>query len=108
MSTRTDKLKPGDMVRPTWDDRYRSTAPSPVTLTKRPAMARSVSFNINDGPSEANKVDIADLFEPNVATLKWTETGLVLARHDDEVMVLFGQRFGWAKADKFETLPGDG
>lgn len=95
MSTRTAQLKPGDLVRPTWDDRFRSTAPVPVTLVK-------------DRPREipAEEVTLDDLFENHLAaTLKWTEIGQVLAKDGDWLMLLFGERYGWAPAKDFEAVP---
>lgn len=98
MSTRTESLKPGDLVRPFMDLKWKSrfsSPPTPITLRKLPRQPRG-----------GEPVKISELFEDkHVATLKWTETGLVLATFEEDVMVLFGEKFGWAPAKDFETLP---
>ena len=108
-----EQLKPGDMVRPFMDLKWKgrfSSDPTPVVLVKdRP---RPFVVKVKKDPTEKiTDEELRDLFNnpEQVKTLKWTETGIVIAatavNAEEWLMVLFGDKYGWARANQFETLP---
>ena len=107
-----EKLMPGDLVRPTWDQRFTSTVPNPVTLVKdrpKPFVVKVDRIRgAGEGLTEEEMTELFNNLEP-VKTLKWTEIGQVIAvdtvNSEQWLMVLFGDKYGWAEARRFETLP---
>ncbi len=107
-------LKPGDMVRPFMDLKWASSfsaPPTPVVLVKdrpRPFVVKVRPKGAEDKLTDEELLELFNNPEP-IKTLKWTEVGVVLASDtvngERWLMALFGDKFGWARANQFETLP---